>query len=90
MARPVLGVAVQRQIWEHDAKALSQRRHDRLELAVGEPQGVEQYEGGASSGLAIGDPGTVMVVIEAQPHLPGSSHPGGLGGRGSTVSTDER
>ena len=36
VARPVLGVAVQRQVGQHDAEAVGEVLDDRLELAVGE------------------------------------------------------
>jgi hypothetical protein len=38
MAGPILGVAVQWQIREHDAHPGGERLHDRLPLTVGEPE----------------------------------------------------
>ena len=38
---------------------------------------MQQHERRAGPGLAIGNPGTVVVVIEPQSHQPGSSHYGG-------------
>jgi hypothetical protein len=68
VARAILGVAVQRQVGQHDAKATGQGRHDRLPLAMRETERVQQHERRAGSGLAIGHSGAVRVVIEPQSH----------------------
>ena len=68
VAWAVLGVAVQRQIGQHHPEPRRQRRHDRLPLAVRQPQRVQQRQPGPGPGLAIRDPRPVVVVIEPQPH----------------------
>ncbi len=68
VARPVLGVAVQRQVGEHHAEALGQPPRDRLPLHVGEHRGVQQRERRTGAELAVGDARAVGVVVEAQPH----------------------
>src|ERR1700760_1645971 len=75
MARPVLGIAVEGQAREDEAGPRRQRGDDRLPLAVRQPQRVEQDERRAGPGLAVGDPGPVLVVVEPEPHADGSSHP---------------
>ncbi len=68
MARAVLGVAVQRQVGEHDPVALGEATDDGLPLPVGEQPGVQQRERRAGADLTIGDAGAVGVVVEAKPH----------------------
>ena len=72
MAGPILGVAVQRQVGEHDAHPGGERLHDRLPLAMGETKRVQQHERRPGADLAVGDPGAVAMVIQTQPH---SRHP---------------
>ena len=68
MARPVLGVAVQRQVGQHEAEAVAELLDERLELAVREARGVQQRERRPGAGLAVGDPRSVVVVVEAELH----------------------
>ena len=68
VARAVLGVAVQRQVGEDDAEAVDEVLHDGLELAVREERGVQEDEARPGARLAVGDPGAVGRVVEAQPH----------------------
>jgi hypothetical protein len=68
MPRAVLGVSVQRQVGQHHPEAGGQRRHDRLPLAVREPERVEQHERRAGARLTVGDARAVVVVVEPQPH----------------------
>ncbi len=70
MARAVLGVAVQRQVGEHDAEAVGEPLDGGLPLLVGEHRGVQQRERRSGAELAVGDAGAVVVVVEAQPHGP--------------------
>ena len=74
VARAVLGVAVQRQIGQHDPEALGQRLDDRLPLAVRQSERVQQHERRAGARLSVGDPGAVVVVIEPKSHDRRSSH----------------
>ncbi len=68
MAPAVLGVAVQRQVREHHAKAVGELLDGRLPLLVRQKGGVEQRERRAGADLAVGDARTVRVVVEAKPH----------------------
>ena len=68
VARAVLGIAVQRQIGQHDPEAVGQRSDDRLPFAMRQSQRVQKHQRGAGSRLPIGDPRAVMVVVEAQAH----------------------
>ena len=86
MLRAVLGVAVQRQVGQHDAIAVRERVHDRLELAVREPLRVQQRQRRPGPGLAVRDPRAVGVVIEPQLHSPDSFPGRSLAGVG-VVST---
>ena len=72
VARAVLGVAVQRQVGQHDAVAVRELVDHRLPLPVRESHRVHQRERRAGPGLAVGDPAAVGVVVEAQLH--GSGH----------------
>ena len=71
IARPVLGVAVERQVGEHHAEAVGEPLDGWLPLLVREQPGVQQRERRAGAELAVGDAGAVGVVVEAQP----SSYP---------------
>ncbi len=64
----VLGVAVQRQVGEHDPVPVRERVHDRLELAVGEPLAVQERERRTGPGLAVRDPRAVGMVVQPQLH----------------------
>jgi hypothetical protein len=55
VAGAILGVAVQRQVGDHNAVALGQRRYDRLPLAMGEQPGVQQRQRRTGADLAVGD-----------------------------------
>ena len=68
MARAVLGVAVQRQVGQHEPEAVGELLDQRLPLAVGQQRRVQQRERRAGARLAIGDPGAVVVVVEAELH----------------------
>ena len=68
VSRPVLGVAVQRQVGEHHAKAVGEPLDGGLPLLVGEHPRVQQRERRAGAELAVGDAGAVGVVVETQPH----------------------
>jgi hypothetical protein len=68
MAWAVLGVAVQGQVREHDAEAGRKRVHDRLPLAVRQPERVQEHERRPGPGLPVGYAGAVLVVIQPQPH----------------------
>ena len=60
---------MQRQVGEHDAVAVRERVHDRLELAVREALGVQQCQRWPGPRLAIGDPRSVGMVVQAQLHV---------------------
>ena len=68
MARAVLGVAVQRQVRQHEPEAVAELLDERLPLAVREPGGVQQGERRTGARLAVGDPRPVVVVVEAELH----------------------
>ena len=68
MARPVLGVAVQRQVGQHHAEAVGERLDGGLPLLVREQPGVQQRERRAGAQLAVGDAGAVAMMVEAKPH----------------------
>ena len=68
VARAVLGVAVQRQVGQHEPEAVAELLDQRLPLAVRQPGGVQQRERRAGARLAVGDPRAVGVVVEAQLH----------------------
>ena len=68
VARAVLGVAVQRQVGEHDAEAVGELLDRRLPLLVREQRRVQQRERRTGAELAVGDARAVGVVVEAQPH----------------------
>ena len=68
VARAVLGVAVQRQVGQHEPEAVGELLDQRLPLAVREQGRVQQRERRAGARLAIGDPGAVVVVVEAELH----------------------
>ena len=79
----VLGVAVQRQVRQHDAKAVLEALHERLQCLVGEQLGVPEHEPRARSLLAVGDARAVCVVVQPQPHR---QVPSGLGSGNSTCA----
>ena len=68
VARAVLGVAVQRQVGQHEPEAVGQLLHQRLPLAVREQRRVQQRERRAGARLAVGDPRAVVVVVEPELH----------------------
>ena len=68
VARAVLGVAVQRQVGQHEPEAVRELLDERLELAVGQQRRVQQRERRAGARLAIGDARAVGVVVEAELH----------------------
>ena len=68
VARAVLGVAVQRQVGQHDAEAVGEVLDDRLELRWLSIAGVQQRDRRARARLAVGDARAVGVVVQAQPH----------------------
>ena len=68
VARTVLGVAVQRQVRQHDAVAVRERLDHRLELAVGQPLRMQERERRPRPGLPIRDPRAVRVVVQPQLH----------------------
>ena len=68
VARAILGVAVQRQVGEHDAEAVGELLDGRLELLVGEHRRVQQRERRAGAELPVGHARAVGVVVETQPH----------------------
>ncbi len=68
MAPAILGVAVQRQVGEHDAEAVGQLLDRRLPLLVREQGRVQQRERRAGAELAVGHARAVAVVVEAKPH----------------------
>ncbi len=70
MAGTVLGVAVQRQVGQHDPEAVGELLDGGLPLLVGEQPGVQQRQRRPGPLLPVGDAGTVGVVIQAQPHAP--------------------
>ena len=69
VARAVLGVAVQRQVGQHEPEAVAELLDERLPLAVREAGRVQQRERRPGAGLAVGDPRAVGVVVEAQLHV---------------------
>jgi hypothetical protein len=68
VVRAVLGVAVQRQVGEHDPVAVRELVDDGLPLAVREPLGVQERERRPGARLAVGDARAVGVVVEAELH----------------------
>jgi Na+-driven multidrug efflux pump len=66
--RAVLGVAVQRQVGQHEAEAIGQLLDQRLELAVGQQRRVQERERRPGARLAVGDARAVVVVVEAELH----------------------
>ena len=68
MAWAILGVAVQGQVGDHEPVALGEPLDDRLPLAMGQQPAVKQREWRTGADLAVGDAGTVVVVVEAKPH----------------------
>src|SRR5215211_6335760 len=66
--RPVLGVAVERQVGQHEPEAVAELLHQRLPLAVREAGRVEQRERRPGARLAVGDPRPVGMVVEAELH----------------------
>ncbi len=48
--------------------ALGETLDDRLPLTMGQQPRVQQRERWAGADLAVGDAGTVVVVVEAKPH----------------------
>jgi hypothetical protein len=68
MAWSILGVTVQRQIRQQNAKPLGQRSHDRLPLAVAQTKRVQERKRGSRAGLPVGNAGAVVVVVEPKPH----------------------
>ena len=68
MARAVLGVAVQRQVRQHDAEAVVESLDERRQLAVAQQRRVPQHEPGPRALLAVGHARAVAVVVEAQLH----------------------
>ena len=79
MARAVLGVAVQRQVREHEPEAVGRapRPAARTRGATGRRSAAARAA--ARPGLAVGDPRAVVVVVEAQLH-----------GRGPIVESEAR
>jgi len=69
VAGVILGVAVQRQVGQDDAKAVGERVDGRLPLLVREQAGVQQRERRSGAGLTVGHARSVGMVIEAQPHV---------------------
>jgi hypothetical protein len=68
MPRAILGVAVQRQVGQHDPVAVRELVGHRLPLAVREARGVHERERRAGAGFAVGDPGAVGMVVKAKLH----------------------
>ena len=68
VARAVLGVAVQRQVGQHDAVAVLEALDERRQLAVAEQRGVPEDQRRAGARLAVGDARAVGVVVEAELH----------------------
>ena len=68
VARAILGVAVQRQVGDHEPVALGETLDHRLPLAVGQQPGVQQRKRRSGADLAVGDARAVGVVVEAKPH----------------------
>ena len=66
--RPGLGVAVERQVGQHQAEAVAEVLDDRLELHVREQGRVQQRQRRAGAVLAVGHAGAVAVVVQAQAH----------------------
>ena len=59
---------VQRQVGQHEAKAIGEMLDERDVLAVREPGAVHEAQPRPDARLAVGDPRAVAVVIEAQLH----------------------
>ena len=68
VARSILGVAVQRQVREHEPEAVGEVLDERDELAVRERGAVHEAQARPDARLAVGDPRAVAVVVEAQLH----------------------
>ena len=68
VARAVLGVAVQRQVGQHEPEAVGELLDQRLPLAVREQLRVQQRERRPGARLAVGDARAVVVVVEAELH----------------------
>ena len=61
---------MQRQVRQHDAKAVGELPDGRLPLEVREQSRVEQRQRRPGAELAVGHARTVGVVVQAQPHRP--------------------
>src|SRR5579871_5553974 len=72
MPGAVLGVAVERQVRQDDAEPRLQRVDDRLPLSVREPNRVKQGKRRPGTRLPVGNPGSVAMVVEPEPHQLGS------------------
>ena len=70
VARPVLGIAVKREVGQHDPKARGQLAHDRLPFPVRQPQRMKQCKGWTSARFAVRYPGAIMMVVEPESHVP--------------------
>src|SRR5947209_6517084 len=68
VTRTVLGVAVKREIGQHDAEAPRECVYGRLPLAMSETERVQEHKRPSRPRLAIGDPRPVPVVVQAQAH----------------------
>ena len=68
VARPILGVAVQRQVGQHHAEALGQPPRHRLPLHVREHRGVQQRQRGTGAELTVGHPCAIRMVVKTQSH----------------------
>ena len=68
VAGPRLGVAVQRQVGQHDAKAVGELLDRRLPLLVREQPRVQQRQRRPGADLAVGHARAVVMVVEAQAH----------------------
>ena len=64
VVRALLGVAVQRQVGQHDAEAVGELLDNRLELLVREHRRVQQRQRRAGPRLPVCDARTVTVVVE--------------------------